>query len=201
LSYFILKGKCRHCHAPISLQYPLIEFLTGLVALSLTLRFGLSLTTLTYFLFISALTVITFIDLKYQIIPDVISLPGIGIGLLSSLFLPQISLLNSLLGILVGGGSLFIVSAAYYLLTKREGMGFGDVKLLAMIGAFLGWKGALIGLITGAFAGTLIGIPIMIKEKKDSKYPIPFGPFLSIGAILFIFFGQEIIMVYLSIGR
>jgi leader peptidase (prepilin peptidase)/N-methyltransferase len=201
LSYILLKGKCRGCNAPISLQYPLIEFLTGLVALSLTLRFGLNLTTLFYFLFISALIVITFIDLKYQIIPDVISLPGIGIGFLSSFFLPQITFLDSFLGIFIGGGSLLIVSTTYYLLTKREGMGFGDVKLLSMIGAFLGWKGALIGLITGAFIGTLIGVLLMIKEKKDSKYPIPFGPFLSIGAILFIFFGREIIMAYLSLGR
>jgi leader peptidase (prepilin peptidase)/N-methyltransferase len=201
LSYLLLKGKCQGCNAPISLQYPLVEFLTGLVALSLTLRFGLSPATLIYFLFISGLMVITFIDLKYQIIPDVISLPGIGMGLLSSFVLPQVSFLDSLLGALVGGGSLLTVLSGYYLLTKREGMGFGDVKLLAMIGAFLGWKGALVGLITGAFLGTLIGVLLMIKEKKDLKHPIPFGPFLSIGAIVFIFFGKEMIMVYLNLGR
>ncbi|MCX5885387.1 MAG: prepilin peptidase, partial [Proteobacteria bacterium] len=158
LSYILLRGKCRSCNAPISFQYPFVEFLTGLVALALTLRFGLSLTTIIYFIFISALLVITFIDLKYQIIPDVISLPGIGIGLLASLVLPSISFLDSLLGILVGGGSLLIISYTYYFLTKREGMGLGDVKLLAMIGAFLGWQGALIGLITGAFVGTLAGV-------------------------------------------
>jgi leader peptidase (prepilin peptidase)/N-methyltransferase len=201
LSYIMLGGKCRRCNAPISFQYPLVELLTGLLALSLTLRFGFSLTTLFYFIFTSSLVVITFIDLKHQIIPDVISLPGIGIGLLTSFLVPSISVVDSLLGILLGGGSLLIVSLTYYLLTKREGMGFGDVKLLAMIGAFLGWKGALIGLITGACVGTLIGLLVMIREKRDSKYPIPFGPFLSIGAISFIFFGREMIVAYLSLGR
>jgi leader peptidase (prepilin peptidase)/N-methyltransferase len=201
LSYILLRGKCRSCNASISLQYPLVEFLTGLVALALTLRFVLSPTTLIYFIFISALLVITFIDLKYQIIPDVISLPGIGIGLLASLVLPSISFLDSLLGILAGGGSLLTISYTYYFLTKREGMGLGDVKLLAMIGAFLGWQGALIGLITGAFVGTLAGVLLMVREKRGFQHPIPFGPFLSIGAISFIFFGKEMIMAYLSLGR
>jgi len=201
VSFLLLRGRCGNCHTPISFQYPLVELITGLSALSLTLRFGLSLTSFVYFLFISALIVITFIDLKYQIIPDVISLPGIGVGFLSSLLIHRISVLDSLLGILAGGGILLIVSTTYYLLTRREGMGFGDVKLLAMIGAFLGWKGALMGLITGAFVGTLIGVPIMIREKKSAKYAIPFGPFLSIGAILFIFFGRDMISFYLSLGR
>ena len=201
LSYILLRGKCSRCNAPISLQYPFVELLTGLITLALTLRFGLSLTTLVYFIFTSALLVITFIDLKYQIIPDVISLPGIGIGLLASLVLPSISFLDSLLGILVGGGSLLIISYTYYFLTKREGMGLGDVKLLAMIGSFLGWQGALMGVITGAFVGTLAGVLLMVREKRSSQHPIPFGPFLSIGAISFIFFGKEMIMVYLSLGR
>ena len=139
VSYLLLKGKCRQCRGSISLQYPLVEGITALSSLLLIIKFGPSLSYLIYFAFVAALIVITVIDLYHQIIPDVISLPGIGVGLLASLIIPQITFLNSLIGILLGGGSLFLVATVYRWLFKREGMGGGDVKLLAMIGAFLGW--------------------------------------------------------------
>ncbi len=123
LSYFLLKGRCRYCKGPISIQYPLVEGITALGALFLFMRFGLSLSFLFYFVFVAALIVVTVIDLYYQIIPDVISLPGIGVGLLGSLLIPEITFWNSLFGILLGGGSLFLVATLYQWFFKREGMG------------------------------------------------------------------------------
>lgn len=200
ISFVLLKGKCSSCKNPISLRYPFVELLCGFMAVSLKLKFGLGFPMLFYFVFLSTLVVITFIDLKYHIIPDIISLPGAGLGLFISLFVPWINFVDAFLGFLIGGGILFAISQIYYLLTKREGMGFGDVKLLAMIGTFLGWKGAIISLVTAAFLGTFIGLLVMIKEKKDSKYPIPFGPFLSMGAFTFVFFGKEIITCYIYLN-
>ena len=198
ISYLLLKGRCRDCHRPISFQYPLIEGITGLASLILFMKFGPSLSYLLYFIFVAALIVITVIDLYHQIIPDVISLPGIGVGLLASLIIPQITLFNSLIGILLGGGSLFLVATVYHWLFKREGMGGGDVKLLAMIGAFLGWKAVILTILLGSLIGSMIGIMVMVSKGKDFKYAIPFGPFLSVGAVIAIFYQNEIIFWYLQ---
>ncbi|UCD85498.1 MAG: prepilin peptidase, partial [Deltaproteobacteria bacterium] len=164
LSYLILRGKCRRCQATISPQYPIVELIGGTFSLAFILRYGVSLQYFIYFAFFAALVVITFIDLRHQIIPDIISLSGIPAGFLSSLILPRLSILDSALGILIGGGSLLLVAILYHLITKREGMGGGDIKLLAMIGAFLGWRGAIFGLIAGAFLGSFTGILLMIAE-------------------------------------
>jgi leader peptidase (prepilin peptidase)/N-methyltransferase len=126
ISYLLLGGKCRNCHGAISVQYPFVEGMTALSSFFLFLRFGLSWSYLFYFAFVASLIVITVIDLFHQIIPDVISLPGIGVGLLASLILPDLTFLNSLLGMLLGGGSLFVVATLYQWLFKREGMGGGD---------------------------------------------------------------------------
>jgi leader peptidase (prepilin peptidase)/N-methyltransferase len=198
ISYILLKGKCRHCNGPISIQYPLIEGITALSSLILFIKFGPSLSYLFYFLFVAALIVVTVIDLYHQIIPDVISLPGIGVGLLASLILPQLTFLNSLKGLILGGGSLFVVATLYQWLFKREGMGGGDVKLLAMIGAFLGWKAVILTILLGSLIGSIIGISIIILKGKDFKYAIPFGPFLSLGAVLALFYENEIIVWYLK---
>ena len=138
LSYIALRGKCRSCKTRISPQYPAVELINGLLTLFLFTKFGPTVSFLVLFLFCSALVVITFIDLEYQIIPDVISLPGIGVGFAASFILPWLSWQSSLIGILAGGGSLLLVAYGYQLLTKKEGMGGGDIKLLAMMGAFLG---------------------------------------------------------------
>ena len=198
LSYFILKGKCHHCNEPISFQYPLIEGLTAFGSLIIFMRFGPSLSYLFFFSFLAALIVITVIDLYHQIIPDVISIPGIGIGLLGSLIIPYITFFNSLIGILVGGGSLFLVATLYQWLFKREGMGGGDVKLLAMIGAFLGWKSVILTILLSSFIGSIVGIAIMLLNGKDFKYAIPFGPFLSLGAVTSLFYGEALIQWYLG---
>lgn len=197
ISYVLLRGKCRYCHQPISLQYPIIEGITALGSLLLFLRFGISLSYFIYFAFVSALIVITVIDLYYQIIPDVISLPGIGIGLLASLFLSNVTFWESFIGMISGGGILFLVAVGYQWLFKREGMGGGDVKLLAMIGAFLGWKSVLLTIILSSFIGSVIGIILIVIKGKDFKYAIPFGPFLSLGAAISLFYQNEIISWYL----
>jgi leader peptidase (prepilin peptidase)/N-methyltransferase len=199
VSYILLKGKCRHCNGTVSIQYPLIEGITALSSLVLFMRFGPSLSYLIYFAFVAALIVITVIDLYHQIIPDVISLPGIGVGLLASLILPQLTFSNSLIGILLGGGSLFLVATLYQWFFKREGMGGGDVKLLAMIGAFLGWKAVILTILLGSLIGSIIGISIMVLKGKDFKYAIPFGPFLSLGAVIALFYGPEIVSWYLGL--
>jgi leader peptidase (prepilin peptidase)/N-methyltransferase len=165
----------------------------------LFLKFGFSWEYLVYFLFLSALIIITIIDLYHQIIPDGISLPGIGIGLLASLVLPHLTFLNSLTGVLLGGGSLFLVATLYQWLFKREGMGGGDVKLLAMVGAFLGWKAVILTILFSSFIGSITGIIFIAVKGKDFKTAIPFGPFLSLGAVLSLFLGDEIVRWYLSI--
>ena len=201
ISYFLLRGKCRYCKGSISLQYPLVEGITALCSLFLFMKFGPSLSYLTYFAFVAALIVITVIDLYHQIIPDVISLPGIAVGLLLSLINPYITFFNSLIGILIGGGSLFLVATLYQWLFKREGMGGGDVKLLAMIGAFLGWKAVILTILLSSLIGSMAGIIIMVLKGKDFKYAIPFGPFLSLGAVISLFYGEEIVRWYLYLNR
>ena len=201
VSYILLNGRCRYCKESISIQYPLVEGITALVSLILFVRFGPTLSYLFYFSFIAALIVISIIDLYHQIIPDVISLPGVGVGLLASLAIPQINFIDSLIGALLGGGSLFIVATLYQWLFKREGMGGGDVKLLAMIGAFLGWKAVILTILLGSLLGSISGIIVMVLRGKDFKYAIPFGPFLSLGAVIALFYGQDLIRWYLYLNR
>lgn len=199
VSYFLLRGKCRHCNGPISIQYPLIEGITAFSSFLLFVKFGATLSYLFFFSFVAALIVITVIDLYHQIIPDAISIPGIGVGLLGSLIIPYITFFNSLIGILVGGGSLFLVATLYQWLFKREGMGGGDVKLLAMIGGFLGWKAVILTILLSSFIGSIIGIAIVLLKGKDFKYAIPFGPFLSLGAVISLFYGETLIQWYLGL--
>ena len=201
MSYLLLRGKCRYCQASISIQYPIIEAVTALCSFFLFITFGASLSFIYYFAFVAALIVITVIDLYYQIIPDVISLPGIGIGLLGAFIIPRITFFESLIGIISGGGSLFLVATVYQWFFKREGMGGGDVKLLAMIGAFLGWKAVILTILLSSFIGSIIGVIVMLIKGKDFKYAIPFGPFLALGAVISLFFGDHLINWYLYINR
>lgn len=200
VSYLLLGGKCRGCHTKISIQYPLVELLNGLLCLALFFRFGPTLAFCALFIFCSALVVITFIDIEHQIIPDEISLSGIVIGFVFSFFLRGHGWLNSLLGILLGGGSLLLVAYVYQWLTGKEGMGGGDIKLLAMMGAFLGWKSIPFIIFASSLVGSVIGVSLMLIQKKDSKLTIPFGPYLAFGAVLYIFFGNRLITWYLTLG-
>jgi leader peptidase (prepilin peptidase)/N-methyltransferase len=200
LSYLLLRGKCRGCGAHISLQYPLVELLNGILTLFIYLHFGPTLACAVLVLFCSALVVITFIDIEHQIIPDEISLPGIVVGFILSFFLKSHTWLNSLLGILLGGGSLLLVAYSYQRLTGKDGMGGGDIKLLAMMGAFLGWKAVPFIIFASSLFGSIIGVSIMLLQKKDSKLAIPFGPYLAFGAVLYIFYGEPLIRWYLGLS-
>jgi leader peptidase (prepilin peptidase)/N-methyltransferase len=201
LSYIALKGKCRHCSASIAFRYPVVELISGVFALGVYLKYGIRLETPIYYAFIATLLVITFIDIDHQIIPDVITLPGIPIFFAASFALKQISFVESILGILAGGGSLFLVAWLYHLLTKKEGMGGGDIKLLAMIGAVIGWKGVLFTIFVASAVGTLAGMLIMLKTRKTMKLAVPFGPFLAIGGITYILFGPQLINWYFNLLR
>jgi leader peptidase (prepilin peptidase)/N-methyltransferase len=201
VSYLLLRGKCRNCGARISWRYPFVETLAGGFAVALFVKYGLGLSFFSCSAFTAALLVITFIDLDHRIIPDLISLPGIGIGFILSFFEPTLSVKDSLIGLLAGGGLLYLVAVAYEALTKREGMGGGDVKLLAMIGAWLGWKAVLFTLFFGSLSGTVIGGGAMLAQKQGRHYAIPFGPFLAFGALAYLFFGPQLIDWYLSLGR
>jgi len=195
-SYLWLKGRCRNCKASISLRYPLVELMTGILAIAILFMFGLTLEGVVYFVFISSLLVITFIDIDHKIIPDVITLPGIPIGLAASFVLPDITFKSSLLGLLTGGGSLLLVAWTYSLITSKEGMGGGDIKLLGMIGTFIGWKGVIFTIFAASLAGTFVGIIVMLLKGKNLKFAIPFGPFLSIGAMSYVFFGEKVLLWY-----
>ncbi len=199
--YLLQRGRCSTCGAKFSIRYCMVELLTGVLAVALTWQFGPSLATLGYFAFAAALVVITFIDLDHQIIPDVISLPGVLAGLLFSLLspLPTLTLWTSFVGALVGGGILLAVALGYQLLTGREGMGGGDVKLLAMIGAFLGWRSIPFTIFIASFFGSIVGVTAMIRSRADSKLALPFGPFLSFGALSYLFIGEQLIAWYLGL--
>ncbi len=202
LSYIFLRGKCRTCKIPISPRYPLTEFFTGMMWVFTYMKFGFSIEFFIYVIFISVLIVITFIDLDHQIIPDIISLPGIPIFFIAALIIPSASLLDafitSIVGILAGGGSLLFVAWSYELITKNEGMGGGDIKLLAMIGALIGIKGVLFTIFASSAIGTIIGLCVMVATRNNMKLAIPFGPFLATGAVLYLFFGQQVIHWYIN---
>jgi len=199
ISFLILGARCRDCAAKISWRYPLVELITALLALLLFLKFGLTLNFLVFFIFTAILIVISFIDLDHQIIPDVLSLPGIPIFFLAAIFIVKIPWHEAVIGLLIGGGMLFLIAFIYQFITKREGMGGGDIKLLAMIGGFLGWKSLIFILLFSSFAGALVGLALMIIKKKDMKYAVPFGPFLSAAAVAFIFWGDAF-MRFLLLG-
>jgi leader peptidase (prepilin peptidase)/N-methyltransferase len=197
ISYLFLKGRCRNCGGAISLRYPLVEMLTAILSLMVYWKFGLSAQYLCAFLFAGALIVITFIDLDHQIIPDVISLPGIPLFFLAAVFVMKLRFLDAFLGFLIGGGVLYGVAFTYELITKREGMGGGDIKLLAMIGAFLGWQSLLFVLLVSSLTGAVVGVTIMLVRGQDMKYAVPFGPFLSLGAVAYLFFGAWLSNLFL----
>jgi len=198
ISYIILLGRCRHCHKPISIQYPIIELLTGLLSLSVFVNYypdyGQCAALL---IFVSALIVISFIDLSHQIIPDSISIPGIVAGVIVTIIFNivstyQITWYDSLIGVIGGGGILYIVAAGFEKLTGKEGMGGGDIKLLAMIGAWMGWRAIPLIILISSLTGSIIGVVALLMAGKGLRTRIPFGPFLVIGTLVYLFFGSRI---------
>jgi len=198
VSWILLGGRCASCRVRISLRYPAVELLTGLVFALVFYHFGMVWETLVYWLLCSTLLAITFIDLDHQIIPNVISLPGIVAGFVCAVFVLPLGWQDSLLGVIAGGGSLWLVASGYRLFTGVDGMGMGDVKLLAMIGAFLGWQAILPVIFLGSLTGTMVGIPLMLYKKGGRRLAIPFAPFLSLGAILYLFVWSQLFGWYLT---
>ena len=196
LSFLALRGRCRYCNIAISWRYPLVEGMNGLAYGLAVVRFGLEPATLVYAWLLSALIVVTFIDLDHQIIPNEVTLPGLPLGLCAAATVLPISWVDSVAGAVVGAGILFVVVWVSPYLFGREGMGMGDVKLLGMLGAFLGWKATLLTLLLGSLSGAVVGIVLMATKRIARSEPIPFGPFLAIGAVLALFFGEELITWY-----
>jgi len=197
-SFLILKGKCRACKEKISPRYLFVEILSGVVCVLLFLRFNLAPEFFIFWYLLSALTVISFVDFQIQEIPDEITLSGIILGLLAAALYPPLmgkvkilpSVLVSFLGVIAGGGSIYVLGFLGEFIFKKEAMGGGDVKLMAMIGAFLGWKLALFTFFLAPFFGSIAGIALKIKEGREV---IPYGPYLSLAAVVAIFFGDEIL--------
>jgi len=191
-SYLFLRGRCRHCRETISWQYPAVELAMALFSAALVWKFGLTLTMAGFFVLIAALLTISVIDMRLQIIPNVISLPGIAVGFLFAVSSRYITWIDSLYGIFLGGGILYIVAGLYQLLRKKEGMGGGDIKLLAMLGAFLGWQSLPFIILASSLAGSLIGLTAIALGKRSAAARIPFGPYLAGAAVVYLFFAPEI---------
>ena len=198
VSWLVLRGRCRSCAAPISFRYFVVELAHGLAALALWWRFGFGVEWAVGFVFVTALLIVTVIDLDHRIIPDVVSLPGIVVGFVLS-FRGTPGPVDSGLGILFGGGVLLALAWGYAAATGREGMGGGDIKLLGMIGAFLGWMSIPFTLLVSSLLGSVVGLWLMWWTGSDRKYAIPFGPFLAFGAATYTFFGPELVPWYLKL--
>jgi leader peptidase (prepilin peptidase)/N-methyltransferase len=222
LSYVILRGRCRRCSKSISARYPSIELLTGVVSVLLYFKFGLSVEWGIFLGFSGALIVLAFIDLDYRILPDPITLNGIWLGVIVSLYLAQpgfsasltgrlfhtvgidesnprvIALTGSLLGAVVGGGLLWGVAEAYLRLRGIEGMGFGDVKMMAMVGAFLGAPLALLTIMVGSLLGAVIGLLFIQFSGKTRQYELPFGTFLAFAGIVSVLYGDDLVRWYVE---
>lgn len=196
VSYLILLGRCRHCAVRIPYRYPVVEALNALGYVGVLWFFGPTWPAVAYGLLYSALLVVAGTDLSHKIIPNVVTFPGIVVGLLSAATILPLGFVNGLIGLFVGGGILWLLAWASPYLFGKEGMGGGDIKLLAMIGAFLGWKSALMTIMVGSFIGSLVGITLIaVRVIKREDY-IPFGPFLVCGALIALFFGQSILDWY-----
>ena len=193
LSWLWLRARCRNCQARISWRYPAVELLTAVLFLLAARRFGAALDLGAALLLLTALVAITAIDLDHQIIPDVITLPGIVVGALLAMALHPAAWLDTLSGILVGGGLFLVI-----ILASGGGMGGGDMKLGAMMGAFLGWKLVLLAILLGVFAGGAVAIGLLVTGTKGRKDPVPFGPFLALGAVISLLCGNVLLDWYLG---
>ena len=201
LSFLLLRGKCRHCKGRISPRYPLVELLTAVCFLLLYSQHSLSFFFFASCLFTCALIALGFIDFYHQILPDEITLPGLLLALIYSLFRTDLNLRQALIGAVAGAGFLLFVYGAYYLLRKKEGLGLGDVTMMLLVGAYLGWRQAFFILILSSFVGALVGIFFILYRKKDFQYSLPFGTFLAPAAFAALLWGERIIDAYLSLFK
>lgn len=202
LSWVFLKGQCRYCGQKISPRYALVELLTGVLFVLVYNVYGLNIITLYYLILVSLLVIITFIDIDHYIIPNGLIIFGAIFGVLFSLIGQSIELKDSILGAVISGGGMFLLIYLIELVVKKEVMGGGDIKLFAMIGLFLGVQGGLLTILLSIYVGAIYGIGIILDskiKKKEYNSVIPYGPFISVGAIIVILYGDNIINWYLNI--
>jgi leader peptidase (prepilin peptidase)/N-methyltransferase len=198
VSYAAIGGRCRKCRARISIRYPLVELATMALFVVHGEVFGWSALLVPRLLFACAMVVLFAIDLEHHLLPNIITLPGIAIGLISSTVLPP-GLVDALIGVALGGGVLWLIGEAYYRYSGHEGMGGGDVKMLAMIGAFLGWKLVLVTLVFSSVAGSIVGLLVILIKRGGMKYALPYGTFLALGALTASLAGERIVNWYVSL--
>jgi leader peptidase (prepilin peptidase)/N-methyltransferase len=197
VSYLVLRGRCRACGESISLMYPIVEFITGAVFLAGYLWYGPSLLLIARLAFAWAMIALFAIDLQHKILPNVITIPGTIVGFLVS-DVAGPGWVASLIGIVVGAGSLFAIAEIYYRVRHEEGLGMGDVKMLGMIGAFLGWKLALVTLVLASLTGSIVGVGVLVAKQESLKYALPFGTFLAVGALVAAVGGDALLNWYLG---
>ena len=197
VSYMALRGRCRSCRAPLTIRYPVVELLTASMFAVGWWYYGPTLLLASRLVFGCMLLALFAIDLEHQLLPNAITLPGIAIGFVFSLVTDP-GWLESLIGIVLGGGILFGIAEAYYRIRREEGLGMGDVKMLAMIGAFIGWKLTLVALIMASFSGSIIGVALILSGRGTMKYALPFGTFLALGAAVAATAGPRLLDWYLG---
>ena len=197
ISYLILKGRCSACKAPISMRYPLVEALTGTLIGLISWQFGYTSTTIFAWIFTFALIALTFIDFDTQLLPDDITLPLLWLGLLFNLNFGFTDLKSAVIGAVAGYLVLWSVFWLFKIIRGKEGMGYGDFKLLAAIGAWFGWKLLPAVILLSSTLGAVIGIALIVITKRSKEVPMPFGPFLAIGGVAALFFGQQLAGFYL----
>lgn len=199
VSYLILQGRCRACRVPISIQYPLVEAANAIGYVLVFWMFGFTGEAVVYAALLSALIVITGTDLSHTMIPDAVTLPGIAAGLVCAAVVLPIGLLDSILGVVLGGGTLWFLAWVSPYVFGKEGMGGGDIKLMAMVGAFIGWQPVLLAIMIGSFLGSLVGVGLIAVGIMRREQYIPFGPFLAVGSILALLFHQPLLDWYWSL--
>lgn len=199
LSWLILRGRCRGCQKRISWRYPLVELLSGLAFSGIFLAYGYQWVTVEYIIFAWSLIVVSFIDFDHMILPDVFTLSGIVIGLGGAALNPERDFMDALTGVLVGGGFLWLIAYIYLVLRKEEGMGGGDIKLLAWIGAVLGWKAVPFVILASSIIGSVVGLGLALRSRAGLKSVIPFGPYLALAALIYIFGGDRIGLWYVGL--
>jgi len=198
LSYLALGGRCRSCRASISIRYPIVETMMALMFAAAWWFYGPGVLLASRLVLGCALMVLFAIDLEHHLLPNVITVPGIVVGFAFSLF-TEPGWISSLIGILLGGGVLYAIAEGYYWVRHEEGLGMGDVKMLAMVGAFLGWKLTLMTLMLASFAGSAVGLALIAAQRGNMKYALPFGTFLAMGAALAAAVGSSVLNWYLGL--
>ncbi|MEM7048756.1 MAG: prepilin peptidase [Acidobacteriota bacterium] len=198
LSYLLLRGRCRRCGVPIGARYALVELATGALFVACILHFGISLAALVAMLFCALLLALAGIDFDHFLLPDKLTLPGTAVGLALQPWIPWTDFRGALLGAVAGAGILLAIWGGWYLLRGEEGMGLGDVKMLAMVGAFLGWKGMVVTFFVATAAGAMVGLLLIVSGRSGRRARLPFGVFLSLGSLVGLFWGRSLADTYLG---